>query len=58
MCVFWLALFSFLNQMDSKVSTFLIAFWVLAVPINQVCGIGCLDADDVSGFGTRLTEMI
>lgn len=58
MCVFWLALFSFLKQMDSKVSTFLLAFGVLAVPINQVCGIGCLDADDVSGFGTWLTEMI
>jgi hypothetical protein len=28
------------------------------VPINQGCGIGCLDADDVSGFGKWLTEMI
>lgn len=45
MCVFWLALFSFLKQMDSKVSKVLVAFWVSAVPINQVCGIKCLDAD-------------
>lgn len=45
MSVFWLALFSFLKQMDSKVSKVLVAFWVSAVPINQVCGIKCLDAD-------------
>lgn len=45
MSVFWLVLFSFLKPMDSKVSKVLVAFGVSAVPIKQVCGIGCLDAD-------------